>query len=42
MEQINDNLLFRWFVGFSMDDTVWGLCTFTKESLIESAKSVKI
>jgi transposase len=30
MEQINYNLLFRWFVGFSMDDTVWDHSTFTK------------
>ena len=30
MEQINDNLLFRWFVGFSMDDEVWNHSTFTK------------
>jgi transposase len=25
MEQINYNLLFRWFVGFSMDDEVWNV-----------------
>jgi transposase len=30
MEQINYNLLFRWFVGFSMDDEVWNHSTFTK------------
>lgn len=30
MEQINYNLLFRWFVGFSMDDNVWNHSTFTK------------
>ncbi len=30
MEQINYNLLFRWFVGFSMDDEVWVHSTFTK------------
>lgn len=30
MEQINYNLLFRWFVGFSMDDEVWDHSTFTK------------
>ena len=30
VEQINYNLLFRWFVGFSMDDTVWNHSTFTK------------
>ena len=30
MEQIDYNLLFRWFVGFSMDDGVWDHSTFTK------------
>ncbi len=30
MEQINYNLLYRWFVGFSMDDEVWDHSTFTK------------
>lgn len=30
VEQINFNLLFRWFVGFSMDDAVWNHSTFTK------------
>ena len=30
VEQINYNLLFRWFVGFSMDDEVWSHSTFTK------------
>lgn len=30
MEQINYNLLFRWFVGFSMDDEVWDHSTFSK------------
>ena len=29
-EQIDYNLLFRWFVGFSMDDAVWDHSTFTK------------
>jgi transposase len=29
MEQINYNLLFRWFVGFSMDDEVWNHSTFS-------------
>ena len=28
MEQIDYNLLFRWFVGFSMDDRVWDHSTF--------------
>lgn len=30
MEQIDYNLLFRWFVGFSMNDRVWDNSTFTK------------
>jgi transposase len=30
MEQLDYNLLFRWFVGFGMDDAVWSPTTFTK------------
>jgi transposase len=30
MEQIDYNLLFRWFVGLDMDDAVWVPTTFTK------------
>jgi transposase len=30
MEQLNYNLLFRWFVGLSMDDTVWDATVFSK------------
>ena len=30
MEQLNYNLLFRWFVGRSMDDLVWDATVFTK------------
>lgn len=30
MEQLNYNMLFRWFVGLSMDDPVWDPTTFTK------------
>jgi transposase len=30
MEQIDYNLLFRWFVGLGMDDGVWAPTTFTK------------
>jgi transposase len=30
MEQLDYNLLFRWFVGLSMDDTVWDPTVFTK------------
>ncbi len=30
MEQMNYNLLFRWFVGLEMDDPVWDVTVFTK------------
>jgi transposase len=30
MEQLNYNLLFRWFVGLAPDDKVWDATTFTK------------
>jgi transposase len=30
MEQLDYNLLFRWFVGLNMDDAVWDATTFTK------------
>ena len=30
MEQLDYNLLFRWFVGFSIEDPVWHHSTFTK------------
>jgi transposase len=30
MEQIDYNLLFRWFVGLSIDDAVWDASVFTK------------
>jgi transposase len=30
MEQLDYNLLFRWFVGLGMDDAVWSATTFTK------------
>jgi transposase len=30
MEQIDYNLLFRWFIGFSMDNKVWNHSVFTK------------
>jgi transposase len=30
MEQLNYNLLFRWFVGLTMDDAVWDPTVFTK------------
>src|ERR687892_733466 len=30
MEQLNYNLLFRWFVGLNLDDRVWDATTFSK------------
>jgi transposase len=30
MEQLNYNLLYRWFVGLGMDDAVWNVTVFTK------------
>jgi transposase len=37
MEQMDYNLLFRWFVGLEMDDAVWDVTVFTKnrERLLE-------
>ena len=37
MEQLGYNLLFRWFVGLSLDDAVWDVTVFTKnrERLLE-------
>jgi transposase len=37
MEQLHDNLLFRWFVGLNMDDPIWDPSTFSKnrERLLE-------
>jgi transposase len=44
MEQLNYNLLFRWFVGLEMDDPVWDVTVFTKnrERLIEGAVSQQL
>jgi len=41
MEELNYNLLFRWFVGLEMDDAVWDVTVFTKnrERLIAGAVS---
>src|SRR3979409_1100229 len=30
MEQLDYNMLFRWFVGLNMDDPVWDVTVFTK------------
>ena len=39
MEQLEYNLLFRWFVGLEMDDLVWDVTVFTKnrDRLLEGA-----
>jgi transposase len=44
MEQLDYNLLFRWFVGLEMDDAVWDVTVFTKnrERLISGAASQQL
>jgi transposase len=44
MEQLNYNLLFRWFVGLEMDDPVWDVTVFSKnrERLIQGAVSQRL
>lgn len=44
MEQLNYNLLFRWFVGLEMDDMVWDVRVFTKnrERLIAGGASQQL
>ena len=32
MQQLDYNLLFRWFVGLNMDDAIWDATVFTKNS----------
>ena len=43
MEQLEYNLLFRWFVGLSLDDPIWDVTVFTKnrERLIEGDIATK-
>ena len=38
MEEMDYNILFRWFVGLNLDDEVWDATTFTKnrERLLEA------
>jgi transposase len=42
MEQVCYNMLFRWFIGLSMDAPVWGVTVFTKnrERLLEGDVAV--
>src|ERR1700752_4045747 len=44
MEQIDYNLLFRWFVGLGIDDAVWDHSTFSKnrERLLEGDLAAKL
>lgn len=44
MEQLDYNLLFRWFVGLEMDDAVWDVTVFTKnrERLISGQASQQL
>ena len=44
IEQLDYNLLFRWFVGLEMDDEVWDVTVFTKnrERLIGGAVSQEL
>ncbi len=43
MEEMNYNLLFRWFVGLEMDDEVWDVTVFTKnrERLVQAEVAKK-
>jgi transposase len=43
MEQLDYNLLFRWFVGLNMDEAVWDVTVFTKnrERLVKAAVAKK-
>jgi transposase len=43
MEQLDYNLLFRWFVGLSMDAVIWDVTVFTKnrERLLEGEIAAK-
>ena len=44
MEQLDFNILFRWFVGIGMDDPVWDASTFCKnrDRLLEAEVSSKL
>ncbi len=44
MEQLDFNILFRWFVGLGMDDPVWDASTFCKnrDRLLEAEVSSKL
>lgn len=44
MEQLNFNILFRWFVGLGMDDPVWDATVFchNRDRLLEAEVSAKL
>jgi len=44
MEQLDFNMLFRWFVGLGLDDTVWNASSFSKnrDRLLEADVSRKL
>lgn len=44
MEQLDFNMLFRWFVGLGIDDAVWDASTFAKnrDRLLEADVSAKL
>ncbi len=44
MEQLNFNLLFRWFVGLGLDDVVWDASSFAKnrDRLLDADVSAKL
>ena len=44
MEQLNFNILFRWFVGLGMDDAVWDATVFchNRDRLLEAEVSAKL
>jgi transposase len=44
MEQLDFNILFRWFVGLGMDDQIWDASTFCKnrDRLLEADVSAKL
>jgi transposase len=41
MEQLNNNLLFRWFVGLNIDEPVWDVTVFTKKRAVQRTESRK-
>ena len=44
MEQLNFNMLFRWFVGLGLDDGVWDASTFchNRDRLLDAEVSAKL